>query len=372
MRKNQKHANSPIARFHKNLAAKRNWTIDQLAEAMQQCAFEAQKAKGEKNARRATDDYVKDLLYGRREMPHRWKIAAATVLKIPFADYEQQLLAVMHDAAPVLKKEAILPIDFWPHFEWRSEFTSSRKIATRLYGLSKQGIAPSFSIVPGQWQPPAGFTGYANLRNITWQELVDNYSRMKKEPPNPKAAWHVRKIVSANDSSVALEIMQADYRDIFVTATQQGLEHNIQTSFGTTCTVRQWLASSWKAGDCSEPVLPGSRHLVVNLMVVTKDGSVVLSRQGPDSPESSGSWATSVSTVVNPKTDCDKPRAISSVWEVMDGNDDNTANLNPLSPVKYCKWRMKSEAPFHPAFRHLPFPETNRGGVVAIPWTTLK
>jgi hypothetical protein len=305
MKKNQKYMDSPIARFHKNLAAARNWNIDQLAEAMQLSALEAQKATEGENAQRATDGYVKDMLYGRRPMPHRWRIATATVLEIPFADYEQQLSAATHGSAPTTNEAGTLPIDFWPHFEWRSRFTSPRKIAARLYGLSKAGISPSFTVVPGQWQPPAGFAGFANLRKEAWQELVENYSRMKKEPPNPKMAWHVRRIIQANGSSVALEIMKCDYRDILVTATQQGLEHAIQTLTGQKCTVRQWLASSWRPGDYSEPVLPGSRQIVVDLMVVTKEGSVVLSRQGPDSPESAGSWATSVSTVINPKTDCD-------------------------------------------------------------------
>jgi hypothetical protein len=305
MRKNQKYANSLMARFHKKLAAKKQWNIDQLAEAMQQCAYKAQASKGEKNARRATDDYVIDMLYGRRAMPHRWQIAAANVLEMTFSDYEQQMPKALQENFSAPTKEEILPINFWPHFEWRSEFTQPRKIAARLYGLSKNGITPSFSIIPGQWQPPVGFSDYANLRNEAWQELVSNYSRMKKEPPNPKSAWHVRNIAAADNSTIALEIIQADYRDIMVTATQQGLEHAVQTSLGTKCTVRQWLAASWEAGNPSEPVLPSSRHLVVNLMIVTKGGSVVLSRQGPDSPESAGSWATSVSTVVNPKTDCD-------------------------------------------------------------------
>jgi len=284
--------------------------MDQLADAMQVAALEGQRSKGKENVHRATDDYVKDMLYGRRAMPHRWKIAAASALDISFADYEQQALSVKHGMDLVTNEDGILPINFWPHVEWRSQFTPPRKIAARLYGASKTGLLPLFTVIPGQWQPPTGFTGYANLRNAAWHELVENYSRMKKEPPNPKAAWHVRRIVETQASSIALEIMQADYRDILVTATQQGLQHAIDTSSGNERTVRQWLAASWQAGDSSEPVLPGSRHLVVNLMVLTKDGSVVVSRQGPDSPESAGSWATSVSTVVNPKTDCnssDKP-----------------------------------------------------------------
>lgn len=305
MKKNQKHADSDVARFHKGLAATQNWSIDQLTNAMQAFAFEAQAARGQDNASRATDDYVKDMLYGRRTMPHRWKIAVAAVLKISFADYEQQLQTAIRGNAAVVNKEETMPIDFWPHLKWSSQFTAQRKIATRLYGLSKTGISPSFTIVPGQWQPPSGFNGYTNLRNQAWQELVGNYSRMKKEPPNPRTAWHVRKIVRTNASSVGLEIMQCDYRDILVTATQQGLEHSIELLSGKKCTVRQWLASAWQPGVSSEPVLPSSRQMVVNLMVITNDGSVVLSRQGPDSPESAGSWVSSVSVVVNPKTDCD-------------------------------------------------------------------
>ena len=281
-----------------------SWNLNQLATAIQTAAMEAEKAVGKSQPLRAGNDYVMAMLYGTKSMPHRWRVATANALKILPTDYEQQRKSVIATGG-TLPSNLVYPIDQWPHFEWRTEFTPLRKIAARMYGLSKDGIKPLFVTVPGQWQPPAGFSGYTSLRDEAWQELIANYSRMKKEPPNPKSAWHVRRIIATDNSTVALEIMQADYRDIMATATQQGLEHSIQTSTGTKCTVRQWLASAWRAGDCSEPVLPGSRHLVVNLMVMTKDGSVVLSRQGPDSPESAGSWATSVSTVVNPKTDCD-------------------------------------------------------------------
>jgi hypothetical protein len=304
MKRNLKHTNSALARLHANLASKKQWNIDQLADAMQLKAYESQAAKGKENASRVTDDYVKDMLYGRRPMPNRWRIATANALGIGLDDYERQKASVLPSGIELPLGKKVFPIDYWPHFAWRSEFTPSRKIAARLYGLSKSGFSPSFSVVPGKWQAPAGFSEYFKLRNEAWQELVDNYSRMKKEAPNPKSAWHVKNIGTANYSRISLEIMQADYRDILVTASQQGLEQTIQISSGTTCTVRQWLALSWKEGNSSEPVLPGSRHLVVNLMVLTKDGYAVLSRQGPDSPESAGSWTTSISTVVNPKIDC--------------------------------------------------------------------
>ena len=301
--KRNSHKNSPLARFHEDLADKKRWNLHQLAKAIHAAAFEAEKAAGKTQAPQSGPDYVMAMLYGTRSMPHRWRVAIARVLEIALTDYDRQRALIVSTSVSSTVK-LIYPIDCWPHFSWNSTFPQPRKIATRLYGLSKGGITPFFSVVAGKWQPPVGVADYANLRDEAWQELVSNYSRMKKEPPNPKVAWHVQKIAAADNSTVSLEIMQTDYRDIMVTATQQGLEHAVQTSTGAS-TVRQCLAASWKAGNPSEPVLPGSRHMVVNLMVVTKDGYIVLSRQGPDSPESAGSWATSVSSIVNPKSDCD-------------------------------------------------------------------
>lgn len=296
--------NSALARFHKDLASKRQWGIDQLAEAIQVVAFEAQKVAGEEHPQRAGDDYVKAMLYGRRAMPHTWRVATATALRMEFAEYEQKR-ALIDSQRPISTGTQVLPIDFWPHLTWHSNVISDRKIAARLYVLERNGFTPAFSVVPGQWQAPSGFSNYPTLRNEAWQEFAGNFVRMKKEPPNPKPVWHVNRLILGQRSEIKLEVMQSDYRDILVTGSYQGLNHQIEIDSGQKCTVRDWLASHWKPGDSSEPVLPGARHLVVNLMVLTNDGFAVLSRQGPDNPDSTGDWCTSTGTVVNPKRDTD-------------------------------------------------------------------
>jgi len=253
---------------------------------------------------RIGQDYVVAMLYGRKRMSRRVAAATAAALEIAVADYTSQKEAFLSSQAATVKSR-VLPIDYWPHLTWCSAGMATRQIAARLYGLSKTGLRPTFSAMPGKWQPPPGFSGYALLRIQAWQEYGKSFSRMKKEPPNPKPIWHVDRIQSIRDSSIKLEVCQADYADILVTGSYQGLEHPIETDFNFKSTVKQWLATYWKVGDMTEPVLPGSRHLVVNLMILTNDGFAVLSRQGTDNLDSSGSWVTSTSTVVNPKTDSD-------------------------------------------------------------------
>jgi hypothetical protein len=288
---------SPLARFHKDLAGKKKWDLDRLVEEMRKIAVKAQKLAGAA--------YVKAMLHGGRPMPHWWQVAAANALEIALEDYQRQREIAISQRLIIRASELVLPIDYWPHLTWRSKFTAPVKIAARLYGLAKEGITATFCVIPEQWQPPAGFSGYTKLRDDAWQEFAANFVRMKKEPPNPKPIWHVRRLTSKRNSVVELEVSQADYRDILVTGNYQGLNHQIEIGSGQKCTVREWLASHWNPGDSSKPVLPGARQLVVNLMVVTRDGFAVLSRQGQDNPDSAGSWCTSTSTVMNPKTDSD-------------------------------------------------------------------
>ena len=318
MPKKEKPQNSPIAHFHRKMAGAKQLTIDQLAAGMQQAVLAAQKSVvANKIPLRVSIDYVKALLYGRRPMPHQWQVAVATILGLTLADYERQRAEVTREPAVAVQKAAIVPIEYWPHFKWASKYTAPRKIAALLYGLSKDGITPKLQIRPGQWQAPAGFSGYNELRNTAWQEFSRNYSRMKKEPPIPKPIWHVAQIDWGKESVVRLNLQQADFRDVLVTGNYQGLNFNIVTDANEKCRVEEWLSANWKPGDLSQPVLPGARQLVVNLMVISKDGRAVLSRQGPDNPDSAGSWCPSVSVVVNPKLDCDNlmnvdlPRAVS-------------------------------------------------------------
>lgn len=302
----EKPQNSPIARFHLRMAGAKRLTIDQLAEGMQQSAFAAQKAVvADKTPLRVSMDYIKALLYGRRPMPHQWQVALASVLNLTLADYERQRAEALQEPSVAAQKSSILPIEHWPHFQWVSKFTSPREIAALLFGLSKTGITPKFLIRPGQWQAPSGFSGYNELRNNAWQEFSRNYSRMKKEPPIPKPIWHVAGFHSVEEAVVCLELQQSDFRDVLVAGNYQGLNFNIVTDANKKCRVEEWLSSYWQPGDLSQPVLPGARQLVVNLMVISKDGRAVLSRQGADNPDSAGSWCPSVSVVVNPKLDCD-------------------------------------------------------------------
>jgi hypothetical protein len=299
-----RHKDSALAEFHRTLAEKNHWNLSQFVEKIQQEALKAQDGIVDFKPFRVGQDYVVAMLYGRKPLSRRLLTAVAAALEITREDYIRQKDAFFSSQKAAAKK-SVLPIDFWPHFAWRSPKTAPRQIAARLYGLSKTGLRSTFSVTPGKWEPPAGFSNYGLLRDQAWQEFAKGFVRMKKEPPNPKPIWHVGKIKSLKDSSVELEVCQADYRDILVTGSYQGLEHSIRTDFNVKCTVKQWLASHWKPGDLTEPVLPGARQLVVNLMVITNDGFAVLSRQGADNPDSSGSWVTSTSTVVNPKKDSD-------------------------------------------------------------------
>lgn len=299
-----RHKDSLLAEFHRTLAEKKHWNLGQFIEKIQQEALKAQDGTADSKPFRVGQDYLTAMLYGRKPVSRRLLVAIAAALEITREDYIRQK-SVFFSSQKAATKKFILPIDYWPHFIWRSPKTAPRQIAARLYGLSKTGLRPAFSVKPGKWEPPAGFSDYGILRDQAWQDFTKGFVRMKKEPPNPKPIWHVGKIKSLKNSSVELEVCQADYRDILVTGSYQGLEHSIRADFNVKCTVKQWLAAHWKAGDLAEPVLPGARQLVVNLMVMTNDGFAVLSRQGMDNPDSSGSWVTSTSTVVNPKTDSD-------------------------------------------------------------------
>jgi hypothetical protein len=296
--------NSPIANFHKRLAARKPWTLDQLAEAIQERALSAQGSVGaEKKPSMVSHEYVKSMLYGRRQMPHRWRIATATALGFTLEEYEQQRASAVHAAGSITRVADALPIHSWPHFAWKSRASKVRRIAALLYGLSTERLALEFSVVGGQWRPPAGFLGYDQMRNEAWQEFSRNFVRMKKEPPIPKPIWHVQRVQARRQSLVKLDLLQADFRDVLITGNYQGLNLRILTDAGVHCRVEEWLASHWKAADLSQPVLPGARQLVVNIMVITKEGTAVLSKQGPDNPEASTTWCPSVSTVLNPKID---------------------------------------------------------------------
>lgn len=306
MPKTDKPKNSSLARFHLRMAAAKHLTIDQLAEAIQRTALAAQESVvANKTSLAVSPDYIKAMLYGGRPMPNRWQLATATVLGLPLTDYERRRAEETQQQAHVPHKSGVRPIEYWPHFTWASKSSPPRKIATLLYGLSDCSIAPEFQIRAGQWQAPPGFSGYDELRNAAWQEFSKNFLRMKKEPPIPKPIWHVAQIDSTNESPVRLHLQQADFRDILVSGNYQGLNFNILTDTNRKCTVREWLSSNWEPGDPTHPVLPGASQLVVNLMVIAKDGRAVLSRQGPDNPDSASCWCPSVSVVVNPKIDCD-------------------------------------------------------------------
>ena len=305
MKRLANHKNSVFSEFHRKLAAERGWNLDQLAEAVRNAEFKAQVGDGKGPAREVGRYYVTALLSGRKPMPYRWKVAVAIALNVDVSEYLKRYDALVGPAAAqrTISAELVLPINAWPHFSWELGSQPSREIAVRLYGLSKTGLQLKFSVLDGQWEPPGGFPGYAELRRQAWDDFAAFFTRMKKESPVPKSVWHVRRILQRGSSEIELEIQHADYQDILVTGTPQGLEHLITIESNKKLSVREWLASHWNPGNPAEPVLPGAHHLVVNLMVLTIDGCIVLSRQGPDNPDSSGSWCPSVSTVMNLKTD---------------------------------------------------------------------
>lgn len=305
---NKNHARSPIAEFHRQLAKDKGWDIDQFANRIATAAHAADHSATRPSAR-VDPEYVRAMLYGRRPMSERWDIRIAAVLKMPLAEYVDLRTRVADPTAQSGSQTpghvCSTPILSWPHLSWSLVSSPLRKIAVRLYGLNKIGLAPRFHVEERLWEPPPGFSEYSNLRDHLWQEVLKNFVRMKKEPINPKPVWHVKRIRAVGNGEVALDLLRADYRDILVTGSLRGLDHPIHLDSGTGCTVREWLASHWRAGNNHEPVLPGSRHLVVNLMVLTREGTAVISRQGTDSLDSAGQWVTSVSTVVNPKIDTD-------------------------------------------------------------------
>ena len=66
--------NSPLARLYKNLAVKKMWDLNRLAEEMREIAVEAQQAASQPQPLRAGADYVKAMLHGGKRMPHRWQV----------------------------------------------------------------------------------------------------------------------------------------------------------------------------------------------------------------------------------------------------------------------------------------------------------
>jgi hypothetical protein len=302
----QKPQKSSIAQFHRRIAGNKGWTLNQLCYAIREIAFKNQRA-GEvgKQSLPVAFEYIMAMLYGRKPMPHRWEVAAAAAAELTLEAYQAEKL----EAAEAPRKESkneVLPINFWPHFAWKSKSTSPRKVAALVYGLSgRHHLELSCSVIPGQWKAPPGFRGYSHLRDEAWQEFSRNFLRMKKEPPIPKPIWHVSRIVSDGKTAIDFNVQQADFRDILITGNYQGLNLPVVTDQNEKCRVQDWLAGNWEPGNPSKPVLPGACQLVVDLMVITKEGSAVLSRQGPDNPDAAGSWCPSVSTVVNPKMDSD-------------------------------------------------------------------
>lgn len=289
------------------MAGSKQWTIDQLADSIRRHALTVQGDIAGKKAPVAVSlEYIKAMLYGTKRMPHHWRVAAANVLGVSLNEYENRIKNPIRQPASALGKNKIKPIDFWPHLKWTTKDMPDRSIAALLYGLSKSGIEPDFIINPGQWESPGGFSGYDEMRNTAWQEFSKNFLRMKKEPPIPKPVWHVDEINLTGDSEICLKLQQADFRDVLLTGNYQGLNFNIVTDDNQKRRIEDWLTLNWTPGQTTRPVLPGASQLVVNVMVLTKKrGRTILSRQGPDNPDSAGCWCPSVSIVVNPKIDCD-------------------------------------------------------------------
>lgn len=296
------HNNSRVAHLHEELAASRKWSLDDLAQRIVKSITTSQKRRSGSGGIR--HDYVKAALYGRKKLSKPLESTIATLLEISPNEYRRRY-AEAKSANVTVTANTVLPLAYWPHLAWKTQDTPVRYIATRLYGLSKNGVHLEFDVTPGHWKPPVGCSRYEEYREKLWHEVLTYYARMKKEPVNPKPVWHVARIVKNVDEGVKLALLQTDYRDVALTGSLQGLNREIVLDSGDKCAVQEWLAANWKPGDETEPVLPGARQLVVNLMVLTVDGRAVLSRQGADNLESANSWVTSVSVMVDPKIDSD-------------------------------------------------------------------
>lgn len=293
--------------FIEALRKEKSWTFSGLVVELQKIA-KADIAKRSLAAEAPTSEYITRVLRGQRAANENWRLWIASVFGLTLDQFTQRrsLIGKLKSGGNLpFSKPAVLPINYWPHMKWSSAVTSERQIAAKIYGLSKHGLKALFNRVPGEWKTPDGFDGYPQLRQLAWEQFTANFQRMKKEPPNPEPLWHVSRLHMADESTVAMDLQLTDYQDVLITGSLQGLNKAIRVEDGRTITVQEWLAEQWKAGDVSQPIIPCARQLVVNILVLTKDREVVIGLQGPDNPDSNGSWVTGVSRLVYPKTDSD-------------------------------------------------------------------
>ena len=290
------------------LLAKQGRTLQAFCHAVVEREFQESlrlAASAGKHPAKKSAEYVTRMLKGQRAVSPRWRVWIDAELDHP----PESSAAVLGDRttsgqpAETTAPPSIHPADFWPHMEWFTPATGTRRVAAKLYGLTKGGLEVTFDSRPGHWNPPAGFSGYSQLKNHLWEEFTHNFTRMHKEPPNPEALWHVAAVRKEAPAKLFLLLRPMDYRDVLVTSSLQGLGTNITLDNGAKATVEEWLTRAWKPGDPGQPVIPCARQLVVNLMVLTREGEAVLAQQGPDNPASSGAFTTSVSTLVLPLMD---------------------------------------------------------------------
>ena len=289
--------------FIEALRKERQWTFQGLIVELQKIV-EADMAKRSLAGRPPTSEYITRVLRGQRAANENWRLWIASVFGLKLAQFTQRFNLFIGksktNGTHLPPKPVVLPINYWPHMKWRSSATPERQIAAKLYGLSKSGLKATFKRVPGEWKAPAGFDGYPTLRQIAWEQFTTNYKRMEKEPPNPELLWHVSKLDMIDASTVAIDLLLTGYQDVLITSSLKGLNTAVQVADGRTVTIQEWLAGHWKPGDNSQPIIPCSRQLVVNLLVLTKDKEVIMGLQGPDNPDGSNSWATGVSRLVYP------------------------------------------------------------------------
>jgi hypothetical protein len=289
------------------LRIEKGWSFQALVARLQKIAADENALYSKPG--KPTGDYIGRVLRGKRPASEHWRLLIARAFNLNLDDFKKRCeVGIPRNNGKVHNSQlnaVVLPINYWPHLRWRSSESPERKIAVRLYGLSRSGLRTTLTTKARAWKYPGNFDGYEQLRQTAWHLFTANFQRMKKEPPNPEPLWHVDSVNMLDDSSVALELSLSDSRDVVITNSFQGLSHQIRLSDSRETSVQQWLAENWTPGDASQPVIPCARQLVTNILVLTKDNEVVMGLQGADNPDSSNCWTTGVSRLVYPKTDTD-------------------------------------------------------------------
>ncbi len=186
-----------------------------------------------------------------------------------------------------------LPIETWPHFQWKLEGSLRKPLPAKVYGLNRTSLCMEFEAKRGLWLPGSAFPDYVRFREQTWTKRQEHRQREGHKAESDDHIWHVERIalLSAHGEprSLRLAVQRACYSDVVATAQDPALNSPV----GNT-TVQKRLASHWKPGDPSLPFYPAANQLMVVLMVTTKDNRVLVARQGISGAGAKGKWANSV------------------------------------------------------------------------------